>query len=141
MRCYPREHLQAIQARGLTLRIAGLEKRTSVAAAMIQLDSVRTFKSHQAHAAASSFIPLLGSQTAVVTAMNGIPWWYFYKECSEFEGRQLETVDPQGRQWKSGETPWHSARQRSVSGLCRTGIKRPRVDRAVAAKKKTHCVD
>lgn len=53
---------------------------------MIQLDSVRTFKSHQAHAAASSFIPLLGSQTAVVTAMNGIPWWYFYKECSEFEG-------------------------------------------------------
>jgi 2-dehydropantoate 2-reductase len=101
------EHLQAIQARGLTLRIAGAEKKASVPASD---DPSRfgpqdyvfcTLKSHQAHAAASSFIPLLGSHTAIVTAMNGIPWWYFYKAGGEFEGRHLETVDPQGLQWKT----------------------------------------
>ena len=77
-----------------------------------------TLKSHKAHAAASSFIPLLGSQTAVVTAMNGIPWWYFYKECGEFEGRQLETVDPQGRQWKSGEIPGDTPLDNAAFLLC-----------------------
>jgi 2-dehydropantoate 2-reductase len=100
------EHLSAIQAQGVTLRIAGQEKRASVRASddpslFGPQDYVFcTLKSHQAHAAASSFAPLLGSQTAVVTAMNGIPWWYFYKAGGEFEGRHLETVDPQGRQWK-----------------------------------------
>ena len=48
-----------------------------------------TLKSHQAYTAAPSMLPLLGADTAVVTAMNGIPWWYFYKEGSSFEGTHL----------------------------------------------------
>ena len=35
----------------------------------------------------------------MVTAMNGIPWWYFYKEGGKFEGRHLESVDAGARQW------------------------------------------
>jgi 2-dehydropantoate 2-reductase len=35
----------------------------------------------------------------VVTAMNGIPWWYFYRNGGPFEGGYLESVDPGGRQW------------------------------------------
>jgi 2-dehydropantoate 2-reductase len=35
----------------------------------------------------------------MVTAMNGIPWWYFYKKGGMFEGRKLESVDPWGMQW------------------------------------------
>jgi 2-dehydropantoate 2-reductase len=31
--------------------------------------------------------------------MNGIPWWYFYKTGGPHDGRQLESVDPGGRQW------------------------------------------
>jgi 2-dehydropantoate 2-reductase len=31
--------------------------------------------------------------------MNGIPWWYFYKEGGPFENRTLESVDPGGKQW------------------------------------------
>ena len=57
-------------------------------------------KAHQAWEAADRFAPLLGPETAVVTAMNGIPWWYFYKEGSAFEGRNLRSVDPGSRQWK-----------------------------------------
>jgi hypothetical protein len=31
--------------------------------------------------------------------MNGIPWWYFYKDGGTFDNRTLESVDPGGMQW------------------------------------------
>jgi len=33
---------------------------------------------------------------AVVTAVNGIPWWYFQKLDSPYSGRVVKTVDPNG---------------------------------------------
>lgn len=101
------EHLEAIRAKGLTLRIGGIEKKAAVQAS----DDPAQFgpqdyvfcalKSHQAYAAARSFVPLLGPKTAIVTAMNGIPWWYFYKEGGSLEGSHLAAVDWEGRQWKT----------------------------------------
>jgi 2-dehydropantoate 2-reductase len=41
--------------------------------------------------------PLIGPETAVVTAQNGLPWWYFYKEAGPFQDRRIEAVDPGGR--------------------------------------------
>ena len=35
-----------------------------------------------------------------MTAVNGIPYWYFHKHGGDFEGRVVESVDPGGRQWK-----------------------------------------
>jgi 2-dehydropantoate 2-reductase len=100
-------HLQAIQERGLTLLIDGQRKVARLAA-----DSdprvfgpqdvvICALKAHQAYESAHDFAPLLGPDTAVVTAMNGIPWWYFYKVAGRFEGRFLDSVDPGGRQWQS----------------------------------------
>jgi 2-dehydropantoate 2-reductase len=43
--------------------------------------------------------PLLGNDTCVVTAVNGVPYWYFYKHGGALEGRTLESIDPGGRQW------------------------------------------
>lgn len=43
--------------------------------------------------------PLLGADTAVVTAMNGVPWWYFYELEGPWKNRILYSVDPDGRQW------------------------------------------
>jgi 2-dehydropantoate 2-reductase len=43
--------------------------------------------------------PLIGPDTSVVTAANGIPWWYFHKLPGEYEGRRIESVDPGGVQW------------------------------------------
>ena len=40
--------------------------------------------------------PLLGPETAVVAAQNGIPWWYFHGHGGPFDGRRLESVDPGG---------------------------------------------
>ena len=33
--------------------------------------------------------------------MNGIPWWYFYKERGTLDGRHLESVDPGAVQWNT----------------------------------------
>lgn len=40
--------------------------------------------------------PLLGPQTAVVTAMNGVPWWFFLNANSVLAGHRLEAIDPHG---------------------------------------------
>jgi 2-dehydropantoate 2-reductase len=40
--------------------------------------------------------PLLGQETAVVAAQNGIPWWYFHRLAGPHEGRRVEAVDPGG---------------------------------------------
>jgi 2-dehydropantoate 2-reductase len=100
-------HLDAIQKRGLTLQIHGAERVAKVAAdsdpaAFGPQDVVIcTLKAHQAFESAPAFAPLLGPDTSVLTAMNGIPWWYFYKTRGRFEGRHLNSVDPDGRQWNS----------------------------------------
>ena len=40
--------------------------------------------------------PLLGPETTVVTAMNGVPWWFFLNAKGDFAGRQLKAIDPDG---------------------------------------------
>ena len=100
-------HLDAIRERGLRLQIHGTERVAKVAAdsdpaAFGRQDVVIcALKAHQAFESAPAFAPLLGPDTCVVTAMNGIPWWYFYKTGGPFEGRHLKSVDPGGRQWMS----------------------------------------
>jgi 2-dehydropantoate 2-reductase len=44
--------------------------------------------------------PLLGPKTAVVMAVNGVPWWYFYGIDGPLRDRRLTSVDPDGKQWK-----------------------------------------
>ncbi len=99
------EHLRAMQDRGLTLLISGQTRRARVAASADPSDFgpqdyvICALKAHQAYESAAQFMPLLGPDTAVVSAMNGFPWWYFYKEGGPFEGRHLDAVDPGARQW------------------------------------------
>jgi 2-dehydropantoate 2-reductase len=99
-------HLQAIQERGLRLHIQGRERLARLPASDdpgvfgIQDWVICALKAHQAYESAAAFAPLLGPATAVLTAMNGIPWWYFYKSGGRFEGRHLDAVDFGGRQWE-----------------------------------------
>jgi len=41
--------------------------------------------------------PLLKPETIVVTAMNGIPWWFFQDFGGRWQGTRLESIDPGGR--------------------------------------------
>jgi 2-dehydropantoate 2-reductase len=45
---------------------------------------------------AAAIGPLLGPQTAVLTAMNGVPWWFFQGFGGPLAGTQLKSVDPDG---------------------------------------------
>jgi 2-dehydropantoate 2-reductase len=44
--------------------------------------------------------PLLGPDTAIVTAYNGIPYWYFHRHGGRLEGTALDSIDPDARQWR-----------------------------------------
>ncbi len=100
------EHLAAMQEHGLRLRSHGRERVARVRASddpaqFGEQDYVIcALKAHQAFAAADRFIPLLGPDTAVVTAMNGIPWWYFFSHPGALADRHPDSVDPGGRQWR-----------------------------------------
>ena len=98
-------HLEAMQRHGVRLRIDGDEL---VARPFCTDDPAEagphdfviiTLKAHSATRVVDAMQPLLGPDTAVVTAQNGVPWWYFYRVGGAWEGTRLESVDPGGRQW------------------------------------------
>ncbi len=99
-------HLRAIQDNGLLMKfhhsddILVRPNATDNPAELGHQDYVIvTLKAHQSPAVVELMQPLLGPNTAVVTAMNGVPWWYFYRLGGEHEGRTLESVDPGRVQW------------------------------------------
>ncbi|HEX2035941.1 MAG TPA: 2-dehydropantoate 2-reductase [Chloroflexota bacterium] len=55
-----------------------------------------TVKAHSLPEIAVQLGPLLAPHTAVVTAQNGIPWWYFSHYSGPLAGTQLRSVDPDG---------------------------------------------
>jgi 2-dehydropantoate 2-reductase len=56
-------------------------------------------KAHSVPGVVDAMEPLLGNDTGIVTAVNGIPYWYFYKHGGAYEGSTLESVDAGGKQW------------------------------------------
>lgn len=57
-------------------------------------------KAHTVVAVAEKMAPLLGPKTAVVMAVNGVPWWYFYGVGGQFNDQRIPMVDPGGQQWR-----------------------------------------
>jgi 2-dehydropantoate 2-reductase len=45
---------------------------------------------------AARIAPLLRADTVVMTAMNGVPWWFFHGFGGEFAGIRLKSIDPEG---------------------------------------------
>lgn len=95
-------HLKAMRESGLRLIETDGEmtvpvEATDDLAAIRNSDFVFvTLKAHSVPAMAEGLAANLGAETAVVSAQNGIPWWYFQRHGGELEGTHLETVDPGG---------------------------------------------
>ncbi len=95
-------HLAAMRANGVTLISEGKETvvRPRLAATPEEAGPqdyvVITLKAHSIPGAASEIAKLLGPSTTLVTAVNGVPWWYFYKHGGPFDGTRLQSVDPGG---------------------------------------------
>lgn len=98
-------HLQAVRDRGLTLIENGVSDTFDVRATdnPAELGTqdfvIVTLKAHSLPAIVEPMQPLLGPQTAVVFAVNGVPWWYFHGLDGPFAGRRLSTVDPGNVIW------------------------------------------
>jgi len=99
-------NLAAIQRNGVTLlsegqRLVARPPATDDPKQLgIQDYVILTVKAHSLFAIADSIQPLLGPKTALVPAINGIPWWYFYKLPGPYENTRLKTVDPRGQLWE-----------------------------------------
>ena len=96
-------HLAAIRANGLKLIeeggneiVARVKATDKIAEAGPQDLVILGMKAHQVEAVVVDLKQLYGPETMVLTAQNGIPWWYFFKVGGAYEGRQLKSVDPTG---------------------------------------------
>jgi len=115
-------HLAAMQANGLTLRQAG---ETQLVRPRVTDDPrtlgpqdfiILAIKAHGVQGIIGDLMPLIGSDTAILFAQNGLPWWYFHGIGGPLEGTRLESVDPGGEIWNRlgperaiGSVVWQAA--------------------------------
>ncbi len=98
-------NLAAIQADGLRVHakdgpIHAAVTASADPAALGRQDVVLvTVKAPALPAVAAGIAPLLGPDTPVVFAMNGIPWFYFHREGGTHDGMRLDKLDPGGALW------------------------------------------
>lgn len=99
-------HLKAMQDHGLHLLMDGEEtvfqlNCTDQPETLPPQDYVIvTLKAHSVPKIVPQIKNLLGSSGAVVTAVNGVPWWYFYSLPGPLENTRLGSVDPGDQQWQ-----------------------------------------
>jgi len=100
-------HLAAMQENGLTLvkdsetRTASVTATDDPASLGAQDYVVVTLKAHSVIPALDGIKALLGPDTAVVWAVNGIPWWYFHGLDGPYHDTRLRTLDPDDAQWNA----------------------------------------
>jgi 2-dehydropantoate 2-reductase len=96
------ETLTALKRNGLTLINAGERLQIPVHASADPAELgpqdyvIVAVKAPALPDVAARIAPLLGPETVVVTAMNGVPWWFFANDNGPLAGRQLTAVDPDG---------------------------------------------
>ncbi len=100
-------HLKAIKENGLKLQINGEMRSFNLNASDDPADFGRqdyviiALKAHGITHITETIQPLLDPDTAVVSAVNGLPWWYFYKANTdtELDDKPLMSVDPEASIW------------------------------------------
>ena len=97
--------LAAIRADGLRLIEAGETLAVKVAASDDPAELIAehfpdllivAVKSQGLRDAALAARPLIGPNTMVLTAMNGVPWWFFQRSDRPLSGTALGSIDPTG---------------------------------------------
>jgi 2-dehydropantoate 2-reductase len=100
-------HLEAMQRDGVKLLIDQTEyvaypRCTGDPAELGPQDLVIiAVKAHSVPAIVPAMRPLIGNETALLTAVNGIPYWYFYAHGGKWRDSIVESVDPDGVQWRT----------------------------------------
>ena len=98
-------HLEKIQQDGLLITEAGNTENLKIPATsdveeLPTQDLIfATLKAHSIPQVVPQIKHLMHEDSVVITAVNGIPWWFFYKLGDEFRERPVYSVDPEGRLW------------------------------------------
>ena len=94
--------LAALQQNGLQLHQGGelhtVAVKASNDAAVLGVQDlvVISVKAPALASVAAQVGPLIGPDTVVLTAMNGVPWWFLQGFGGPVAGRSLDSVDPEG---------------------------------------------
>jgi 2-dehydropantoate 2-reductase len=94
--------LDALQMHGLRLEMGGevhsapVRASASPAELGVQELVIIAVKAPAMAAVAKAIAPLIGPDTIVLTAMNGVPWWFFEGFGGAHAGTRLTAVDPDG---------------------------------------------
>jgi 2-dehydropantoate 2-reductase len=98
------DNLAAIRSNGLTLVepdgnvvvAPGVDAGDDLDALGPQDAIVLAIKAHQIAEIAPRLDAVYHDGTVVVPVQNGVPWWFFQKFPGPFEGRRLDSLDPDG---------------------------------------------
>ena len=95
-------HLEAMQKNGLRL-VSGEESWLARPVCVYESSLpgpqdvvIVTLKATAVPAALDGLCSLLGPETTVVWAVNGIPWWYFHGLDGPYRSHRLQSLDPDG---------------------------------------------
>ncbi len=60
-------------------------------------------KAHSISNIVDNLSPIISDQTSIISAVNGLPWWYFYKSNTgtNLDDKYIESVDPNGKIWNT----------------------------------------
>ena len=99
--------LEALQMHGLRLEASTGSAGTEVASVAVRSSAdpadlgmqdlvIVAVKAPAMAGVAMAIGPLIGPDTMVLTAMNGVPWWFFEGFGGQYAGTRLRAVDPEG---------------------------------------------
>lgn len=111
------DHLAAMRRDGLHVHASDADIHATVRASADPADLgeqdavIVTVKAPSLASVAAGIRPLLGPDTSVVFAMNGLPWFYFHRHGGKLDDIRLPRVDP-------GDAIWNAVGpERAIAGI------------------------
>ena len=99
-------HLEAMKKTGLTIienekEITCNPKCSDSMEELGKMDFIFiTLKAYSIPRVVKEIAKMFNDNTSVITAYNGIPWWYFFNIGGQFNNYRFKCIDPENIQWK-----------------------------------------
>ena len=99
------KHLEAMKKSGLTIvenekKITCFPKCSETVEELGQMDFIFiTLKAYSIPGIVKEITKMFDKNTSVITAYNGIPWWYFFNIHGRFKNYKIGCIDPDNIQW------------------------------------------
>ena len=100
-------HLKAMKNKGLTIiennkEFSCFPKCSESMSDLGKMDYIFiTLKAYSIPGLVNEISTMFKENTAVITAYNGIPWWYFYNIEGSFKNYRIKCIDPNNIQWNT----------------------------------------